>query len=174
MINFTKNWQLPILNQWKGDYDGRNNVMINFANNWQLPFLNQWKGIMTVEMNSWSISPLTDNCPSWISKRGIMTVEIMSWSISPITDNCPSWISKRGSMTAEMIPWSISAKFTQLSWDSNLWAKDLPSAALPTALRTLAYAIATDKRGYPHDIFLISPWKHMLWVLIRSASPRRF
>ena len=24
------------------------------------------------------------------------------------------------------------------------------------------------------DIFLISPRKHMLWVLIRSASPRRF
>ena len=30
--------------------------------------------------------------------------------------------------------------------------------------------IATDKRGYPHNIFLISPRKHMLWVLIRSAS----
>ena len=24
------------------------------------------------------------------------------------------------------------------------------------------------------DIFLISPWKHMLWVLIRSTSPRCF
>ena len=34
--------------------------------------------------------------------------------------------------------------------------------------------IATDKRGYPHNIFLTSPRKHMLWVLIRSASPRRF
>ena len=33
---------------------------------------------------------------------------------------------------------------------------------------------ATDKRGYPHNIFLISPQKHMLWVLIRSASARRF
>ena len=31
-------------------------------------------------------------------------------------------------------------------------------------------SIATDKRGYPHNIFLISPRKHMLWVLIRSAS----
>ena len=29
--------------------------------------------------------------------------------------------------------------------------------------------IATDKRGYPHTIFLISPLKHMLWVLIRST-----
>ena len=34
--------------------------------------------------------------------------------------------------------------------------------------------IATDKRGYPHNIFLISRRIHMLWVLIRSASPRRF
>ena len=29
-------------------------------------------------------------------------------------------------------------------------------------------------RGYPYTIFLISPRKHMLWVLIRSDSPRRF
>ena len=35
------------------------------------------------------------------------------------------------------------------------------------------FFIATDKRGYPH-IFLISWRKHMLWVLIRSTSPRRF
>ena len=34
--------------------------------------------------------------------------------------------------------------------------------------------VATGKRGYPHNIFLISPRKHMLWVLIRSASPRHF
>ena len=33
--------------------------------------------------------------------------------------------------------------------------------------------IATDKRGYPH-IFLISPQKHMLWVLIRSASANEY
>ena len=30
--------------------------------------------------------------------------------------------------------------------------------------------IATDKRGYPHNIFLISQRKHMLWVLIRSEA----
>ena len=32
--------------------------------------------------------------------------------------------------------------------------------------------IATDKRGYLHNIFLISRQKRMLWVLIRSASLR--
>ena len=31
---------------------------------------------------------------------------------------------------------------------------------------------ATDKRGYPHIIFIISARKHMLLVLIRSASLR--
>ena len=39
---------------------------------------------------------------------------------------------------------------------------------------TLVYVfIATDKRGYPHNIFLMSRLKHMLWVLIRSASLSR-
>ena len=33
--------------------------------------------------------------------------------------------------------------------------------------------IATDKRGYPHIIFLISLRKLMLWVLISSASSAR-
>ena len=33
---------------------------------------------------------------------------------------------------------------------------------------------AADKTGYPHDSFLISPLKHMLWLLIRSASARHF
>ena len=42
------------------------------------------------------------------------------------------------------------------------------------SVQTLGLHIATDKRGYPHDIFLISQRKHMLWVLIRSASVRRF
>ena len=32
------------------------------------------------------------------------------------------------------------------------------------------YSIVLDKRGYEVNIFLISPWKQMLWVLIRSAS----
>ena len=34
--------------------------------------------------------------------------------------------------------------------------------------------VATGKRGCPHNIFLISPRKYMLWVLIRSASARHF
>ena len=31
-----------------------------------------------------------------------------------------------------------------------------------------------DKSGYQVNTFLISPWKHMLWVVIRSTSLRRF
>ena len=34
--------------------------------------------------------------------------------------------------------------------------------------------IGLDKGGYPVNIFLISPLKHMLWVLIRRVSVRRF
>ena len=30
--------------------------------------------------------------------------------------------------------------------------------------------IATGKRGYPHNILFVSILKHMLWVLIGSAS----
>ena len=33
-----------------------------------------------------------------------------------------------------------------------------------------AFLIGLDKGGYPVYIFLISPRKHMLWVLIRSAQ----
>ena len=29
--------------------------------------------------------------------------------------------------------------------------------------------IGLDKGGYPINIFLIFPWKHMLWVLIRFS-----
>ena len=32
--------------------------------------------------------------------------------------------------------------------------------------------IGLDKGGYPVNIFLISPQKHMLWVLIRSTSTK--
>ena len=40
----------------------------------------------------------------------------------------------------------------------------------PKAMKAVAVwqDIAPDKRVYPHIIFLISVWKHMVWVLIRS------
>ena len=39
---------------------------------------------------------------------------------------------------------------------------------------TIFVTIGLDKSGYQVNIFLISPQKHMLWVLIRSALARRF
>ena len=46
--------------------------------------------------------------------------------------------------------------------------KQIPSVyALKLNKKIKGLYIATDKRGYPHNIFLISPRKHMLWVLIR-------
>ena len=41
---------------------------------------------------------------------------------------------------------------------------------IKTLLKRGLLCIATDKRGYPHNIFLISPRKHMMWVLIRSVT----
>ena len=38
------------------------------------------------------------------------------------------------------------------------------------AVAIFTIAIGLDKGGYPVNIFVISPRKHMLWVLIRSAS----
>ena len=42
-----------------------------------------------------------------------------------------------------------------------------------TAIDWLVY-IPLDKRGYQVNSFLISPWKHMLWVLIGSTALRPF
>ena len=46
--------------------------------------------------------------------------------------------------------------------------------ALTALVGPLSLSIATDKRGYPHNIFHISSRKHTLWVLIRSTSARCF
>ena len=35
----------------------------------------------------------------------------------------------------------------------------------------LSVVIATDKRGYPHNIFFISPQKHMLWYSLEAPQP---
>ena len=60
----------------------------------------------------------------------------------------------------------------------NLEHDNAVGSALPSGARVPQFNpwdnIATDKRGYQHNIFLISPRKHMLWVLIRSASLRHF
>ena len=41
-------------------------------------------------------------------------------------------------------------------------------------LWVLVRSASVDKSGYKVNIFLISPQKHMLWVLVRSASVTRF
>ena len=45
---------------------------------------------------------------------------------------------------------------------------------LSGAMKTLAKITGLDKSGYQVNSFLISWQKHMLWVLIRSTSVRRF
>ena len=41
-------------------------------------------------------------------------------------------------------------------------------------LWSVVFQISCIFQPKSNDFFLISPWKCMLWVLIRSASPRRF
>ena len=54
-------------------------------------------------------------------------------------------------------------------WRNKKNSTDNLSRAMDTAISQGGF-IAPDKRRYPHNIFLPSPWKHMLWVLIRSTS----
>ena len=55
---------------------------------------------------------------------------------------------------------------------SLLQSVDLQTSSVILFFKTTG--ITPDKRWYPHNIFLISPQKHLLWVLIRSASLRHF
>ena len=45
---------------------------------------------------------------------------------------------------------------------------------MPSEHVQIAKTIGLDKSGYQVNSFLISHSKHMLWVLIRSTSVRRF
>ena len=49
-----------------------------------------------------------------------------------------------------------------------------PNTITRRKLNIICDSIGLDKSGYQFNIFLISPRKHVLWVLIRSASARRF
>ena len=51
-----------------------------------------------------------------------------------------------------------------------LFYSNFPKSWSETKIRSKI--IGLDKGGYLVNIFLISPRKHMLWVLIRSASVR--
>ena len=73
-----------------------------------------------------------------------------------------------GKVTDTEIKWSIISKSVMII----IFVEFINQ--LIDYLINYARFIGWDKWGYPVNIFLISPYKHMLWVLIRSASPRRF
>ena len=52
-------------------------------------------------------------------------------------------------------------------------AKFHPLRNLQPKCFVCACVITPDKWGFPHNIILTSPQKHMLWVLIRNASVMR-
>ena len=51
------------------------------------------------------------------------------------------------------------------NWSVKYWDTDLISSI---------DTVAPDKKGYPIDIFLISPQEHMLWVRIRNGLMGHF
>ena len=81
--------------------------------------------------------------------------------------------------------WKNTAGCQQTFWSSdNRLSPDLKVCWQPVVTRHfqkkknetkhLVLDIGLDKSGYQVNGFLISRWKYMLWVLIRSASARRF
>ena len=62
--------------------------------------------------------------------------------------------------------WSSCNQINQISAKNSAW-KNMEYNQLSSPI------IAPDKWEYPDNIFLISPWKHVV-MLIRSASVRRF
>ena len=59
---------------------------------------------------------------------------------SPVTDNCPSWISRRERMAVEIISRPISMKECCRTWGSNPWASAYQADADPTQLPRPAQA----------------------------------
>ena len=54
--------------------------------------------------------------------------------LSPVTDNCPSWISGRERMAVEIISWPISTKDCRQTWGLSPWLSAYQADAHPTEL----------------------------------------
>ena len=199
--SFTWNWQLPFLNQQKGENDRRKYFMINI-HEWMLP---TWQGqtrnlLITSRMHiqlshrgwPWGLSVSifrvsTVIIPHTISRWHIVSRKISSynctciypkyWDTLPylsrpsnksmlllvdVSRNC--WISADTVDPAQM---SHSA-------DSDLVYTVCSCLPVPILMHSSRIGIFFFFPPKHTAIFLISPWKHMLWVLIRSTSPRCF
>ena len=68
----------------------------------------------------------------------------------------------------------ITSACTSVQSSSSVVYSTVPSDfAESKGISQSAWTIAPDKRSGQNVIFLISPWKHILWVLIRTL-PRHF
>ena len=87
-------------------------------------------------------------------------------------DRCGRIGTGAAPITKEIIDYfaSLNMPLLEVYGMSECSGRNLPMG--PNLTQTVT--IATDKRGYPHNSFLISRRKHMLWVFIRSASARCF
>ena len=77
--------------------------------------------------------------------------------LSPVTDNCPSWISRRERMTVEKISWSVSTKEWCQPGASNTQPSDYQLDAHLTELLGLAYGIC--KTNWPQ--FMVQSFNYI-------------
>ena len=81
------------------------------------------------------------------------------------TDNCPSWIGARERTTVE----NISRSWKNVAGPGRDRTRDLLITSPKTEpLRLPDKVLFFQQKSI--DIFLVSPQKHILWILIRSAS----
>ena len=103
----------------------------------------------------------------------------------PETCSCPSWISGRERMAVENISWSISTKECCRPGEGR--TRNLLITCRTRIQLSHRGRLPRRGEGYSAEYFLfislykqtswaliISPWKHMLWVVIGSASPSFF
>ena len=74
-------------------------------------FMSQATIIVMLKLSVNLTTLFLDRLPKWLTS----TVHIFS----PVTDNCPTWISGRDRMAMEMISWPISTKERCPTWRSN-------------------------------------------------------
>ena len=80
----------------------------------------------------------------------LVTVERIVHIFSPVTNNCPTWISGRGRMAVEIISWPISTKECCQTRGSNLQPAG-PLARLdepPSGMQTFAGSILGSSKTY--------------------------
>ena len=77
-------------------------------------------------------------------------------------------------LSANQITWSRVLIQIHILEDKQLRSRSVGFFTGSTLFAKAGHIISLDKNGYQVNIFLISPQKHMLWVLIKRAKPNEY